>query len=169
MGSSFTMLSSIGNFTSNGLSVPEEVPKHPWKLSRTMAKDSSIQRICHGCCPPPVPRLVSSRQAGFKSACKCDGHEWCSPKYLLDALPCWTSGFTEAAKKHRPQFPNHLLSDYFLLSARLLLSAYFLAVSYYKRMGLTTSAYGMSYILPCWYRRMYWPTESNLWDALQVF
>ena len=57
LGSSFTTLSSIDNFTSNGLSVSEEVPKHPRKLSRTMAKDSSIQQICHGCCPP---RLVSS-------------------------------------------------------------------------------------------------------------
>ena len=42
MKSSFTTLSSIGNFTSDGLSVPEEVPKHLKNLSRTMAKDSSI-------------------------------------------------------------------------------------------------------------------------------
>ena len=41
MGNSFTTLSSIGNFTSDGLSVPEEVPKHPRNLSRNMAKDSS--------------------------------------------------------------------------------------------------------------------------------
>ena len=39
-------------------------------------------------------------------------------------------------------FATYLLSDYFLLSACLLLSAYFLAVSCYKRMHLTTSAYG---------------------------
>ena len=42
LGSSFTTLSLISNITSNGLSVPEEVLKHPWKLSRTMGKDSSI-------------------------------------------------------------------------------------------------------------------------------
>ena len=34
LGSTFTTLSSIGNFTSDGLSVPEEVPKHLQKLSR---------------------------------------------------------------------------------------------------------------------------------------
>ena len=34
LGSTFTTLSSIGNFTSDCLSVPEEVPKHPRKLSR---------------------------------------------------------------------------------------------------------------------------------------
>ena len=42
LGSSFTRLSLIGSFTSDGLSVPEEVPKHPRKLSRNMAKDSSM-------------------------------------------------------------------------------------------------------------------------------
>ena len=42
LGSSFTMLSSIGNFTSDGLSMPEEVPKHPRKLLRNMAKESSM-------------------------------------------------------------------------------------------------------------------------------
>ena len=36
------MLSSIGIFTSDGLFVPEKVPKHPLKLSRNMAKDSSM-------------------------------------------------------------------------------------------------------------------------------
>ena len=46
-------------------------------------------------------------------------------------------------------FPTHLLSDYFLLSACLLLSAYFLAVSCYKRMCLTTSAYGIEPSLEC--------------------
>ena len=34
LGSTFTTLSSIGNFTGDGLSVPDEVPKHPRKLSR---------------------------------------------------------------------------------------------------------------------------------------
>ena len=34
LGSTFITLSSIGNFTSDGLSVPEEVPKHPRKLLR---------------------------------------------------------------------------------------------------------------------------------------
>ena len=34
LGSTFTMLSSIGNFTSDALSMPEEVPKHLRKLSR---------------------------------------------------------------------------------------------------------------------------------------
>ena len=42
MESSFTTLSSIGNFTSDGLSVPEEVPKRQRKLSRNMAKESSM-------------------------------------------------------------------------------------------------------------------------------
>ena len=32
--STFTTLSSIGNFTSDDLSVPEEVPKHQRKLLR---------------------------------------------------------------------------------------------------------------------------------------
>ena len=136
LGSSFTTLSSIGNFTSNGLSMPEEVPKHARKLLRTMAKDSTIQRICHGCCPPPVPRLVSSRQAAFKSACKCNGHECLTLCHVKRAI-------LRKQQKHRPQFSNHLLSDYFLLSACPLLSAYFLAVSCYKRMRLTTSAYGI--------------------------
>ena len=36
------MLSSIGNFTSDGFSVPKEVPKLPRKLSRNMAKNSSM-------------------------------------------------------------------------------------------------------------------------------
>ena len=34
LGSTFTTFSLIGNFTSDGLAVPEEVPKHPQKLSR---------------------------------------------------------------------------------------------------------------------------------------
>ena len=41
----------------------------------------------------------------------------------------------------------HLLSVYFLLSARPLLSADFLDVSCYKRVRLTTSAYGSNNIL----------------------
>ena len=38
-------LSQIGNFTSDGLSVPEEVPKHLQKLSRTMANDTSSSTV----------------------------------------------------------------------------------------------------------------------------
>ena len=41
---------------------------------------------------------------------------------------------------------THLLSDYFLLSACPLLSTNFLAVSCYKRMCLTISAYGIQYV-----------------------
>ena len=39
---SFTTLSLIGNFTSGGPSVPEEVPKHLRKLSMNMANDSCM-------------------------------------------------------------------------------------------------------------------------------
>ena len=106
--------------------------------SRTMAKDSSIQQICHGCCPPPIPRLVSS---------------WQRPSDLLvnvtatNDTPCLMLCHVERVVlrkqwKHRPQFSNHLLSDYFLLSTCPLLNACFLAVSCYKLMCLTTSAYG---------------------------
>ena len=50
------------------------------------------------------------------------------------------------------RFPTHLLSDYFLLGACPLLSAYFLAVSCYKRMRLTTSTYGIAHVsLVQWY------------------
>ena len=44
---------------------------------------------------------------------------------------------------------THLLSDYFLLSTCPLLSAYFLAVSCYKCMCLTTSAYGICVLDRC--------------------
>ena len=59
---------------------------------------------------------------------------------------CWTLCHVERAilrkqRKHRPLFSHHLLSNYFLLSA------HFLAVSCYKRMRLTTSAYGMLHTL----------------------
>ena len=132
------MLFSIGNFTSNGLSVPEEVPKHPRKLSRTMAKDSSIQQICHGCCPPPVPRLVSSSQrpSNLLVNVTATNDAPCLMLCHVERVVLWKQ------QKHRPQFSNHLLSDYFLSSTCPLLSAYFLAVSCYKRMRLTTSAYG---------------------------
>ena len=46
--------------------------------------------------------------------------------------------FYESSESTAHYFPTHLLSDYFLLSA------YFLAVSCYKCMRLTTSAYGNS-------------------------
>ena len=42
LGNSSTTLSSIGNFTSDGLSMPEEVPKYPRKLSRNMTKNSRV-------------------------------------------------------------------------------------------------------------------------------
>ena len=42
LGSTSTTLSLVGTFISDGLSVPEEVPKHPQKLSSNMAKDSSM-------------------------------------------------------------------------------------------------------------------------------
>ena len=35
LGSNFTTLSSMGHFTSDGLFMPEEAPKHPQKLSRS--------------------------------------------------------------------------------------------------------------------------------------
>ena len=76
-------------------------------------KQERLQRrrereLLHGCCPPPVSRLVSLRQAAARlalspgpsprgvgpgdkatarSACKCDGHKLCSPRYLLYTLP----------------------------------------------------------------------------------
>ena len=56
------------------------------------------------------------------------------------------SDFTEAAKTP-PTIFHPLLSNYFLLSACLLLSGYFLAVSCYKSMHLTTNAYGILSLL----------------------
>ena len=56
---------------------------------------------------------------------------WLLP-FLLDALLCWMSDITKAAKAPPTFFHTYLLSDYFLLSAHLLLSAYVLAVSCYK-------------------------------------
>ena len=61
---------------------------------------------------------------------------WCSAM-----LNEWYNGSSESTSHY---FDTHLLSNYFLLSARLLLSAYFLAVSCYKCMHLTTSVYGWS-------------------------
>ena len=52
----------------------------------------------------------------------------------------WFYGSSESSAHY---FPTHLLSDYFLLSACPLLSAYFLFVSCYKHTRLTTSAYGI--------------------------
>ena len=52
-------------------------------------------------------------------------------------------------------FTAHLLGDYFLLSTCPLLSAYFLAVSCYKRMRLTTSAYGISRFILLEARKIY--------------
>ena len=78
MESSFTTLSSIGNFTSDGLSVPEEVPKHQRKLSRNMAKESSMLEQTDSEFVMVVVFPFQGqylRQAGARSACKCDGHE----------------------------------------------------------------------------------------------
>ena len=52
-----------------------------------MLEKADSEFVMHGCCPPPVPRLVSLQQAATRSACKCDGHELRFPKYLLDTLP----------------------------------------------------------------------------------
>ena len=62
------------------------------KIKRLVKTDSEFVMVV-----ALLPFQGSLRQATTISACKCDGHEWCSPKYLLDTLPCWTSGFTEAA------------------------------------------------------------------------
>ena len=105
--------------------------------TRNMANDSRERRLTVNLCPPPIPRLVSLRQVATRFSCKCNGHDWCSPKYLLYALPCWTSDIVEAAKSTAHYFHTHFLSDYFLLNT------YFLAISCYKHMHLTTSAYGM--------------------------
>ena len=56
-------------------------------------------------------------------------------------------GSTESTAHY---LPVHLLSDYFLLSACLLLSAYFPAVSCYKRMRLTTTAYSIVDLIQVW-------------------
>ena len=47
LGSTFTTLSSIDNFTSDCLSVPEEVQKHPQKLSRnsSMLEESDSEFV----------------------------------------------------------------------------------------------------------------------------
>ena len=67
-----------------------------------------------------------------RSACKCDSHEWRSPKYFSGML---NKRFYRSSKSTAHYFPTHLLSDYFLLSACPLLSAYFLTVSCYKPMS----------------------------------
>ena len=62
---------------------------------------------------------------------------------LSKVLAC-SAMLNERSKNTAHYFHTHLLSDYFLLSARPLLSEYFLAVSGYNCMHLTTNAYGMS-------------------------
>ena len=73
-----------------------------------------------------------------------------SPKYLLSRSAMWNEQFYGSSKSTAHCFPTHLLSDYFLSSACPLLSTYFLAVSFYKCMRLTTSTHGT---LQCLYRQ----------------
>ena len=72
------------------------------------------------------------------------------PRMTLSKVLAWHSAmlnerFYRSSENTAYYFLTHLLSDYFLLSACPLLSTYFLAVSCYKRMCLTTSAYGNMY------------------------
>ena len=55
-----TTISSTGIFTSDGLSVPKEVPKHLLKLSRTMANSQAKPdpSIARGSGRKPILRFV---------------------------------------------------------------------------------------------------------------
>ena len=116
------------NFTSECLSVPENVPKHPQKLSRIVAH---LRRLTANLSwllpfsrskvsisdkrPPDLLVNVTATNDALQSIC----------------LTLCLSDFTEAAKAP-PTIFHPLLSNYFLLSACPLLSGYFLAVSCYK-------------------------------------
>ena len=71
-----------------------------------------------------------------------------TPRMTLFKIPAWRSAvlngrFHGSSESTAHYFSTHLLSDYFLLSA------YFLTISCYKRMRLTTSAYGITFLSEC--------------------
>ena len=72
---------------------------------------------------------------------------------MLSKVLAWSSArlnkqFYGSSESTAHYFPTHLLSNCFFLSACPLLSAYFLAVSCYKRMCLTTSTYDIEQLFP---------------------
>ena len=113
------------------------------KNSRGTVAETDSKIICRGCCPPHIPRLVSlsdKRPPDLLVNVMATNDALQSTCLTLCRLNEWFYGSNESTAHY---FPTHLLSYYFLLSA------YFLVVSCYKRMRLTTNAYSMDSNL-CW-------------------
>ena len=109
-------LSQIGNFTSDGLSVPEEVPKHLQKLSRNMAKnsgmlektDSEFVTVVALLCSKVSISPTSGRQIYLYVTATNDALQ--STCLTL----CYVERFYPSSESTAHYFRTHLLSDYFL-------------------------------------------------------
>ena len=97
------------------------------------------------------------------------------PRMTLSKILAWRSAMLNercygSSESTAHYFPTHLLSDNFLLSTCPLLSAYFLGISCYKRMRLTTSPYGICFRKWCCSKNGGWKKwDKTYWYFVWVF